>query len=963
MILNKNLRALIFFLFFISGVSGLIYEILWARILTSHFGSSNIANSIIISVFMGGLALGSYISSQHIYKLKKISPILIYSLIEFFIAISALISFYTLPLLSNFYINNIDLSGTSYFIVNLIRFFLVATILLIPTTFMGMTLPVITQIIINDSSRKSKFIGFLYSINTFGAIIGVILSGFYLILNYGINNTFYLAILLNSIIGIIFLIIYFQNKNISIKNQYIKSKQLNEANIIPNKKFFLIILIIYAISGFISMALEVVWIRALIFFVGSSTYAFSIILVVFLFGIALGSGLSSILIHKLKRSILAYSLLEFLLGFSILISIIVIHYYSFKLLGVDNNIDPIFLSSINSSITDIFILTFLIIIVPTLIMGSLFPVVNNILLNEKIASSYVVGKVYAANTFGTIIGSVFCAFILIPFLGVSNTLLLFCLLSSILGLILILIEKDINRKYKLYTILPVLFFLLIMIISPINLRFKSDTEKVTDKILFYKEDPAATVSVFEDENGFKSMSINGMMIGGNQIKSLRKEIMLAHLPLLFHSNPQSVLTIGLGTGITLGDISLYNPKTLECVEIIDAVKEASKLFKEDNLNVVSNQKAKIYIEDGRNFLLTNKKKYDVIIDDSMLRRESAGNGPLYASEYYNDIKKSLNPNGLFCQWVPLYLNKEIYRTILNTTKLHFKYITLWYIGHAAVIQLASNDKINIDLNKLKSKLENPQIKNRLKKIEYDDPIALLKCFLLDNDQIERICKNSKINSDNNPIVEFKVPLETSSQNIFADNLLEMAPLRPLKPPFIFSSTDEKDINSLSQKWNNFHFVLKSSILHHLGKNNESFNELIKAYEVDSTDKHVKYFLGIGNGEPDKEKAVSYVKIGDYYRSINKIENAIYYYNIAYNEYPYSIEALNSLSQTFFETGKIDKAIDYGEKAIAIQPDNVYLLYNLGTYYEEAKNYTRAQSLYLKCTQINPLFEPAKQKIK
>jgi spermidine synthase len=958
-------NILIFILFFLSGISGLIYEILWARILGNVFGSSTIAHSLIISLFMGGLALGSYLAGLFIRKRYITRLSMVYALIEFCIALCALISFYILPFFQNIYNNSIDISGKELFIINSARFIFILIILIIPTTLMGSTLPVISQLLIKDKISSSKLVGFLYSFNTFGAIFGIYFAGFYSILANGITNTFFIAVAINIFVSLVF---FTKRNDWDLNNRAnIKFNSGKDKNIISDykkeKKHFAYILFIYAISGFTTMALEVVWIRALVFFVGSSTYAFSIILIVFLAGISIGSFVMSFVSPNLKRPILTFSFFEFILGLSSLISVLVIYHYSTATGYSAGSADPIFLSSLNSSINQIFAVVFLIAILPTLIMGAIFPVVNRIILEGSLLTGNAVGNIYSSNTIGTIFGSLSAGFILIPSFGVTGSIIFLCAINLILGFMLIFPDNPNRKQLFFYCTAIIVTALLIFIILPHNFKFKSDTETKEDKILFYKEASSATVSVFEDSKGFRSMSINGMMIGGNQIKSLRKEMMLAHLPMLLHHKPKSALIIGLGTGITLAEASLYKPDILDCVEIVDAVKDGASLFAKDNLDITRSLNAHIYIEDGRNFLATVKKKYDIIIDDSMLRRESAGNGPLYAYEYYKDISNHMNTGGIFCQWLPLYLEKDIYKSILKTAKSNFKYITLWYLGHAAVIQIASNQEIKIDIENIKDKIMIKEINERLRLVELDDIEALLKCFLLNNDEIESFCNDAAINSDDKPYVEFKVPLQNSSQVIFGENLLDMAPLRSKTIPFQFTSkTNDETINHLGKNWNNFHLILRGSILHHFDKPAESLEAYLKALEIDSTDKNAKYFLGIGRGEVNNDKANAYNKIGDYFKTKKQFDRAVYYYNRSIESEPNSLEALNSISNLYFELGNYNSAIIFGERAVSIDPGNISLLFNLGTFYEENKNYNRSKEIYKKCLELNPLFSYAKERL-
>jgi spermidine synthase len=984
----SSFRTKILTIFFFSGISGLIYEIIWSRILAQIFGSSIYAITIILSIFMAGLAAGSFIFGKIIDKNRKIPNLKFYALLELGIAISASFSLLLLPLIKNIYIFFYNSLGNESIILNLVRFFSAACILIIPAILMGGTLPVLLKSIVKDEKTSAIDVGIFYGINTLGAAAGVILSAFYFIENVGVHETFFIAVLINLSISIIIFFFYknFENDLIKLnkssgtaksvteptkksgykdktdkKNPVSTDKKVTDKDIaqayFPKSKSFLYVLIIsYGFSGLISLALETLWTRSLIFFIGSSTYAFSIILINFLLGIAIGSFLMTLFIKKINNSILTCAILEILLAITSLLSILLFHRYSNENLNISLTADPLFLGSLNSGFSLIFLKTFYIVFPSTLIMGMLFPLVNQIYNRTFRNFGANIGKIYSSNTIGTIFGSLLAAFVFIPVFGVSLSIALFSIINIIIGLVIFHYTNP--SKIKLLFFYPIPFlFIISLFFLPYLKEFKSDTERSGDKTLYYKEDISATVKIYQDEEGFKSMSVNGMMIGGTQMKTMRKQVLLAHLPMLFHPKPEKVLTVGLGTGITLNELSLYHPKRLDCVEIVDAVKVGSHYFNETNENIIKKDNTAIHIEDGRNFLLTSNEEYDVIIDDSMLRRESAGNGPLYSDEYYQDCYKHLGKNGIFCQWLPLYLEKPTYQMVLRTLKKNFPYISLFYLGHAAVVQIATKEELKINIDLIKEKLNDSKIAHHLNLVEMDNIEAIIKSLLIDNSNLDKILGTGELNSDNNPLVEFRVPKEKGLEKTFSDNLLELAPYRPQSIPaiFNFSENSENTIlkNRINKYWNSFHYILSGAIFTHAGDTKNGQLQYLKALEIDSTDKHALYFLCLSPNENKIFRTKSLYEIGNLYLGQKNIIKAINYYKQSLEVDSLFANGYNALANLYFNVGRINESIILGEKSIKIIPNNPILLFNLATYYEEAGNYKRACALYEESLKYDP----------
>ncbi|MCU0643382.1 MAG: fused MFS/spermidine synthase [bacterium] len=377
------LHYLIYLLFFLSGAAGLIYQQIWVRKLVLIFGNTTYATSSILTAFMGGLALGSYLLGKYVDRVK--SPLKLYGYLELGIGASAmLILFLFLPISDTVYVWLYSIVGNQPVVFNIIRFILSIAILIVPTTLMGGTLPVISKYFIKTSAEFGQRVGWLYGFNTLGAVIGAFFTGFFLIYLFGASATLWIAVIINVVVGGIAL--FLDRPKVIVtpgKTKKEKKKQKDKQTVqdIPSKirqydvPTARLVLWLFGIAGFASLAYEVIWTRALIFFISSTTYSFTIILTTFLVGIALGSFLMAKWVDRLKHLLLWFSLFEIIIAIAAILTIPLL----MNLASIQNLLLGIFEPNSWTQFSILlFSSAFLILIIPTLCMGAVFPIVNRI---------------------------------------------------------------------------------------------------------------------------------------------------------------------------------------------------------------------------------------------------------------------------------------------------------------------------------------------------------------------------------------------------------------------------------------------------------------------------------------------------------------------------------------------------------------------------------------------------------
>lgn len=909
--------------FFVSGISGLIYEVIWTRLLGLVFGNTTFATSTVLTAYMAGLALGSYLSTKYVDKLKR--PLKSYALLEIGVGIYCLILPFIIKLLAEIYLPIQRNYNPSLYSINLIRFALCFVVLLIPTTLMGATLPVFSRFYIRQDEKFGHGLGRVYSINTFGAFMGVFLSGFFLIFHLGVNNTIGIAFAGNIIAAIVCLMIDGKQYNQAIEPEKEKSKkkkpikdevQHPKQEIILTKRqkmIFITLMIGFGLSGFSAMVYEVAWTRVLVMIIGSSTYAFSIMLATFLLGIAIGSFLFSVISKHRAVNIIWFAIVELLIGVICLVMLPIFQWLPYFFVDL---FDKFAKSYMILELTK-FVVCSLVIIIPAILLGSLFPMVTQICTRDYKELGKRVGTIYSINTLGNIIGSFMAGFVLIPTIGIQHSIILAGAFNIISGFFVMLIAE---RPAIAYRIIASFAFVVIgfaciitipswneMIISsgsavyaPIYAKLKGEDRKSSiagtgEKMLYYKEGTDSTISVRERQNGTIVMAVDGKVDASNT-GDMMTQLLLGHLPLLFSQEPKSALVIGLGSGATLSAVAQHEVEQIDCVEIEPAVVEASEFFNKVNRNVLKDKRVNMIVNDGRNYLASTSRRYDAIISEPS-NLWLAGIANLFSADFYRICKQHLNSNGFMCQWSHIYyMSIDDVKTVVNTFRSVFPHTTVWFSEVGDILMIGSLNELNIDYMQLAKNYNIPGVWEDMQRLNILEPLALLSCYLMDEDGVTRFTSGSKINSDNHPILEYSVP-----KSIYVDTSPSNRKL--------MSSYKSGEFPQMSN-FNEARVTSRASFWYHLGvayyykdMPNEAQKYYEKAIEVENT--FVPAYIGL---------ALSLNKDKKSDEAIKNLQKAI-----AID--PFSAEAHYNLAQIYEDQGMSQDATTHYEYAIKLDPRN------------------------------------------
>jgi spermidine synthase len=822
---------LISLLFLLSGVSALVYQVVWVRQLTTVFGATIYAVSTVLTAFMGGLALGSWLVGKRADMMKR--PLVAFGVLEILTAAAAFGFPYVLdwvtPVIGWAYSTGGDASFYSF---SLLRFGLIGGLLLVPTTLMGATLPVLSRAVVRDLESIGHRVGGLYAVNTLGAMLGAFLTGFVLLERFGIWHTTVLAVINDAVVGLLAILIGWG---------MVRAVDVSPAVEQPRRvltRAARYVLLTYGVSGLIALSLQVAWSRSLIFgfeHLKATTFAFSSILTIFLLGLAVGSALMQAVVDKIRQPLAAYGFLQILLGLSSGLSLFLImtdlpDWMLRPEIADDGS------GNLNTwfAIGNVMTRTAVVIGLPTLLMGMLFPVAARIVSGNVQEVGADIGRLYAINTAGAIVGSFLGGFILIPLVGISITLAILAAASLAIGIGALALSPVLSgpRRGMLVGVCSVVaaVFVVRIVMGPGAGSFQRLLED--DKLVFYKEGPLATVSVVEDLKGWRTIYVDGVGVAGTDPVIQTDQKTLAHVPMmLLGGEAESVLTVGFGAGGASHSYTLYpDINNIHACEITTTVPSAAITLTEANHGIVLTDAAlkrelqrlgpdgvlphgvkplsaythragpgyvthdpryRLVIDDARAYLRFTGVEYDVIATDCTdLRYKSNAN--LYDREYFQLCRERISERGLVVVWVPLAgLSDEAFRIMTRTFHDVFPQMQVWYFTNQPThycLFIAGRDEVRIDMEAVIRATQIPGIQGDLVDIGLSDPAKVVASFVTDDRALDVYLGDGPLNTEDFPILEFLAPrhgydarpIAVNMGRLF-DNQVPVLPLVDMSP--------------------------------------------------------------------------------------------------------------------------------------------------------------------------------------
>lgn len=766
----RYIKPIVWLIFIFSGASGLIYQVIWMRQLTLIFGSTVFATSTVLTAFMGGLALGSYYFGKKIDESTQ-SPLRIYALLEAGIGAFCLVWPLILTVLGALYVLIHRNITSEFYTLSLIRFVLTFGVLLIPSTLMGGTLPVLTRFFVKRLEQLGTNIGILYALNTFGAVIGTVAAGFFLIEALGIQWTLGVGIVINFAVTVIALAITRKASATEIDDPQEETQQ-PESEAVTHQPERNLVLWAIGVSGFCALAYEVLWTRIMVFFLGSTTYAFATMLAAFLFGIALGSMVFARWVDRIKHPVAIFGIVQLGIG---LFALILMPAFE-ELYGMSRA----FQSTFGASRFWTFFSCFLVMCLPTFLMGASFPLVTKIYTGSARQLGKSIGNVYAVNTVGSILGAFCAGFILIPLLGIRPSIVLMVALNTGVGCLLVLRSSEQTGTGKALVQgvgigMPILnvglaVILLLTVNQPLFLKsaiFK--TQRPGDTLVDYNEEVDATVTTLKDDEGVYRLYVDTNQAADASRWDSPSHRVIAHLPLLLHPRPKRALVVGFGMGLTSYSITQHGVQ-VDAIELSSGVISAArKYFTHINKNVFESPLFNYKLNDGRNHILMTKTKYDMISTGIIHPLVSAGSSNIYTADFYRLCRKILTEDGIMCQWVPLHrLPEAHYKMIVRTFIEVFPETTLWYkYTPDFVILIGTRQPLLINYKNFIARAQIANIREGLAADDLDG-LSLLDSFMMGPETVHKYVGVGPIHTDNRPRLEFfrgADLVDTTTQNV------------------------------------------------------------------------------------------------------------------------------------------------------------------------------------------------------
>ncbi len=782
------MRVVVLACFFLSGASGLILEMLWTRMLTLVFGSTTLAVSTVLTAFMGGLGLGSYLAGRYADRLKN--PVRAYALAEAGIGVYALL----VPLVMMAYpgLNRGLWSafGDRYALLSVLRFVASAGLLLVPTTLMGATLPFLARHFVTrpwELRRIGLRIGTLYSVNLFGAVAGAFFAGFVFLPNIGLRWTNVTAASFDLLLaGAILLARRYlpeaDEEGISIDERLDAAAAAAnlEGPVLPpppavDQRSRRAALAAFAVSGATAMTLQVLWTRALAVLLGSSIFSFTLILLAFLIGLGIGAALFGRASQRTPHPVRWLAMLHLgtavAVGATYLFTDRMPYVFTWLLQSSGFGVDTILVCQ--------FIMACMILLPATILMGGVFPLTMRIAAGGLDSVGRDVGHAYALNTVGAIVGSFLSGFVVLPKLGLQRGIYVAVAIDLALAAVLFGVAPELPTRKRRAGIAAAVGLAVIGLLLPrwnlvsfssgffrmsvareyISRKLRKHVWK-DPKLVFYEDGVATTVTVDQWDAKTYSLKNNGKVDASNDA-DMPTQIMVGLLPLLFYDQPAppKVALVGFGSGVTAGAITQYPIGSLEVVELEPAIYRASRFFENDNHRPLQNPKVTARVGDGRNFLTQRQDKFDVIVSEPS-NPWLTGVSNLFTREYFRDVKRRLAPNGIFCQWAQLYeMAPWNIKTIYGTVRDEFPYVYVFAAEDLSsdTILVGSMRPLPLDIDLLERAFTNPTVRAEARRGGLNSAHDVLAYLLLGPEELESFTAAAPRNTDDNARIEFAAP--------------------------------------------------------------------------------------------------------------------------------------------------------------------------------------------------------------
>lgn len=799
----------------LSGAAALVYEVAWTRLLTLYLGHGIAAASTVLAAFMGGLAVGAGVAGPMSDHTPRLRAMRLYAGLELAIAALALAMPLGLrlmePLLSQAYA---DGAGGGGFPV--LRLVTSVIFVALPAVAMGATFPLVARWYVPTASAATRDAGALYAANTIGAALGALATGFLLLPSLGLRGTTWVGVVMNVIVAAAAwslaarggaggapagnaalpadapatVVQAARTTPRSGKKPRAAAAAATAAGAAPRVARPMLAAVALGVSGFLSLALQIVWSRLLAQILGPTTYAFSLVVAIFITGLALGALVGRRLADRAAQP--AAGLAAVLAAAVIAVTI--------SAFTIDGGLRAMAQAVAEPQATFDSVLWRQVLLVGAWLLplafalGCAFPLAIKAGTGPDESLGADLGLIYAVNTIGAIAGSLAAGFVLIPAWGLHGSLRALGLGATAAAVALVL-AAGVRGGARAWTLaacgVAAVATALLPAWNPALMssgayKYASsmspealDVSLAAGHLAYYKEGAVATVSVREAA-GTTSLAIDGKVDASNAGDMLTQRL-LAHVPLLLHPAPRSAAILGLGSGVTLGAALRHPLERVDVLEISPEVVEASRFFEPENGAALKDPRTRLILGDGRTHVMLGRSSYDVIVSEPS-NPWMAGIASLFTREFFASARARLAPGGVLCQWAHTYdISAQDLRSIVGTFTSVFPDATLWLVGDGDVLLVGSNGPLAPQVAALPERwAARPEAAADLASVGARDPFAVISLLVAEGQAVSRFAGTAPLQTDDHAGVEFSGPRAVFSRG-GADNTAALRALAAEQP--------------------------------------------------------------------------------------------------------------------------------------------------------------------------------------
>lgn len=688
---TQGARGLLYVLFGLSGFAGLIYESIWSHYLKLFLGHAAYAQTLVLCIFMGGMAIGAWLVGLWSSRIRH--PLLAYAAVEGVLGLAALCFDPVFRAVQFWVFDALIPQFSSPVSIDLAKWTVAAAIILPQSILLGATFPLMSAGLVRlFPAGPGRALGWLYFTNSMGAALGVLASGFFLVGWVGLPGTSLTAGLINFVLAIS---VYLLARSSATGRSAHASATARSSSAGASG----LLLIVAALTGAASFFYEIAWIRMLSLVIGAATHSFELMLSSFITGLALGSFYIRSRIDGSVNARLMLGWIQVIMGGLALLSIPLylglFDAMAWWLNAIDRNAAGYQLFTAFA-----YGLCFLLMLPATFCAGMTLPLITSTLMRE--GGERAIGRVYAANTLGSILGVILAVHLVMPVLGLRAVLITGAAIDIVLGVYLLSGQASLLRRQQRAALalaaVPCLAIVLLVRFDPQITSsgvFRTNDARSPDEILFHRDGKTATVDVGLGSSGNTYISTNGkvdaaLKIGGKATLDDHTMILLGLLPLSHLPRAEQVAVIGMGSGRSTH--ALLNSKILKevhTIEIEPAMVEGAKLFGPETVKTFTDPRSIIHIEDAKTFFARSGRQYDLIISEPSNPWVS-GVSSLFSQEFYQQTQRYLAPGGLFIQWFHLYeIDIELATTVINAVGSSFSDYVVYATNNADIIIVAA----------------------------------------------------------------------------------------------------------------------------------------------------------------------------------------------------------------------------------------------------------------------------------